>query len=78
MKRYDELTHEELVALTETDIERLVELEIAHAGIISETAFQVAGMLFKNESDAIAVARNVKKGRVPVFNSERYIEVAAV
>ena len=33
MKRYNELTHEELIALSETDIERYIDIEIAYAGI---------------------------------------------
>lgn len=34
MKRYSELTHQELIVLTEPAIEILIDLEIAHAGIL--------------------------------------------
>lgn len=34
MKRYNELTHEELIALKEEGVERLIDIEMAHAGIM--------------------------------------------
>lgn len=74
MKRYTDLTHEELIALKDEDIERLIDIEIANAGIMpvacpvvpsledegivkSEIAYEVGGILFKDEKDAITVSR---------------------
>ncbi len=74
MKRYSDLTHEELIVLKDDDVERLIDIEIANEGIMpvskpevptleaegivaSEVAFEVGGILFKNEDDAITVAR---------------------
>lgn len=34
MKQYTDLTHEELIVLTENDIERLIDIELAHDGIM--------------------------------------------
>ena len=34
MKRYDEYLHKELIILEEKDIERLIDLEIAHEGVV--------------------------------------------
>jgi len=73
MKRYTELTQEELVLLKEEDVERFIEIEIASEGIMpvacpevpslesegitrTEVAYEVGGLLFKKEDDAIAVS----------------------
>jgi hypothetical protein len=74
MKRYSDLGHEELVALTDEAVEQFIAIEIAHEGIMpiscpvvpsleaegivrSSTAYEVGGILFKNEKDALSVAR---------------------
>jgi len=73
MKRYEDLTHEEWIALEEADIERFIDIEIAEAGIMpiscptmptledegivkSEVAYDIGGLLLKNEEDATKVA----------------------
>ncbi len=73
MKRYSDLTHEELIVLKDEDIERYIDIEIAHEGIMpvacpeipgladegiiqSEAAYDVGGLLLKNEEDAIKVS----------------------
>jgi hypothetical protein len=73
MIRYSDLTHEELIVLKEEDIDRYIDIEIAHEGIMpvacpevptvaeegivqSEIAYEVGGLLFKNEEDAIKVS----------------------
>ena len=74
MKRYTDLTHEELIVLKDEDIERLIDIEIANEGIMpvacpvvpslesegivkSEIAYEVGGILLKNEEDALTVSR---------------------
>jgi len=74
MKRYTDLTHEELIVLKDEDIERLIDIEIAHDGIMpvgcpvvpslesegiikSEIAYEVGGIMLKNEEDALIVSR---------------------
>lgn len=74
MKRYTDLTHEELIVLQDESIERLIDIEIANKGIMpvgcpvvpsveaegivkSEIAYEVGGILIKNEEDAFIVSR---------------------
>ena len=76
MLRYTELSQAALAALEEEDIERLVDIELAHDGIMpvsppSEVSashpnshitkdqkfYEVGGVLFKNESDALTFAK---------------------
>jgi hypothetical protein len=74
MKRYTDLMHEDLIILKDEDIERLIDIEIAHEGIMpvgcsvvpsletegvvkSEIAYEIGGILLKNEEDALTVSR---------------------
>jgi len=73
MKRYDEYSKTELAKVSQEDLNLLVDLELAHAGILSETSptelppfdagikptetfYEVFGVLFKNQADAITVS----------------------
>lgn len=74
MRRYTDLTKKELVGLSKEDTDRLIDIEIAYAGIEpvyaptepnlkdvkllkSHTAFEVFGILFANQEDAITVSQ---------------------
>jgi hypothetical protein len=74
MKRYTELTQEELLELSDERTQYFIDLEIAHAGIIpvdapvapvltepnivpNIEAFEIHGLIFLNQDDAIAVSR---------------------
>lgn len=73
MKRYTDYTKEELAVLDSGQLKVLIDLEIAHCGILpvlppvnieaptidivpTEVAFEVYGILFKNNEDATAFA----------------------
>jgi len=74
MRRYTDLSKEELAVLNNEDIKHFIDLEIAIAGIKpvikpvppvlaemklqkTETAYEVFGILFKEQADALAVSQ---------------------
>lgn len=74
MRRYTDLTKKELAELSQEELDRFIELELAYAGITpvmcpvkpvikeialdaSEVAYEVFGVLFKNQEDALVVSQ---------------------
>ena len=74
MRRYTDLTKKELAELSQEELDRFIELELAYAGVtpvmypvkpmikeialdMSEVAYEVFGVLFKNQEDALTVSK---------------------
>lgn len=73
MKRYNEYSKNELAQVSQEELQTLIDLELAYAGILpeikptelppfdagikpTETFYEVFGVLFKNQADAITVS----------------------